>query len=184
MLILDCRYLQLKSCLYQVSGTRVSTRWRFEKEASLHKGSWIRQQVFLIGNRFHVTLRILTSPPLWRKASWIQILWSESMSGKRAKLHAVAASSNRDHPTRSISSSPLASTINCTSGSQAVSEVNHRGHSIGITLSLLVHATCARVLIFVHIPFVVHRALNTVPTEGLQQHPLLQRTAPIARSFC
>jgi len=58
-----------------------------------------------------------------------------------AKLRTVAASNNRDHPTRSLSSSPFASTINCSPGSQALLEVTHQDHSIGITLLLLVRAT-------------------------------------------
>jgi len=47
-----------------------------------------------------------------------------------AKLRTVAASNNRDHPTRSLSSSSLASTINCSPGSQASLEVTHQDHSI------------------------------------------------------
>ena len=65
----------------------------------------------------------------------------EIPSGKCAELHTMAASNNRDHPTRSFSSSPLASTINCSPGSQALLEVTHQDHSIGITLLLLVRAT-------------------------------------------
>jgi len=45
----------------------------------------------------------------------------------------VAASNNRDHPTRSLSSSRLASTINSLLASQALLEVTHQGHSIRIT---------------------------------------------------
>ena len=66
---------------------------------------------------------------------------SESPSGMCAKLRTVAASNNRVHPTRSLSSSPLASTINWSPASQALLEVTHQDHSIGITLLLLVHAT-------------------------------------------
>jgi len=69
------------------------------------------------------------------------VLRSEIPSGMCAKLRTMAASNNRDHPTRSLSSSPLASTINCSPGSQALSEVTHHDHSIGITLLLLVRAT-------------------------------------------
>jgi len=43
--------------------------------------------------------------------------------------------------TSSLFSSPLASTINCSLASQALSEVTHQDHSIGITLLLLVRAT-------------------------------------------
>ena len=42
---------------------------------------------------------------------------------------------------RSLMSSPLASTINCSPDSQAMLEVTHQNHSIGITLLLLVRAT-------------------------------------------
>jgi len=69
------------------------------------------------------------------------VLRSEIPSGMRAKLRTAAASNNRDHPMRSLSSSPLASTINCSPGSQALLEVTHQGHTIGITLLLLVRAT-------------------------------------------
>jgi len=69
------------------------------------------------------------------------LLWSEILSGMCAKLRTVAASNNRDHPTRSLLPSPLASTINCSPGSQALLEVTHQDHSIGITLLLLVRAT-------------------------------------------
>ena len=69
------------------------------------------------------------------------LLWSEIPSGMCAKLRTVAASNNRDHPTRSLSSSPLASTINCSPVSQELLEVTHQDHSIGITLLLLVRAT-------------------------------------------
>ena len=69
------------------------------------------------------------------------LLRSETPSGMCAKLHTVAASNNRDHPTRSLSSSPLASTINCSPGSQALLEDTHQDHSIGMTLLLLVRAT-------------------------------------------
>ena len=48
------------------------------------------------------------------------VLRSEIPSSMCAKLRTVAASNNRDHPTRSLSSSPLASTINCSPGSQAL----------------------------------------------------------------
>ena len=68
-------------------------------------------------------------------------LRSEIPSGMCAKLRTVAASNNRDHPTRSLSSSPFASTINCSPGSQALLEVTHQDHSIGISLLLLVRAT-------------------------------------------
>jgi len=70
----------------------------------------------------------------------MNVLRSEIPSGMCAKLRTVAASNNRVHPTRSLSSSPLASTINCSPGSQALLEVTYQDHSTGITLLLLVRA--------------------------------------------
>jgi len=87
-------------------------------------------------------------------------------------LRTAAASNNRVHPTRSILSSPLASTINCSLASQELLEVTHQDHSIGITLLLLVrttYCTIYMVLFFEHIPFVVNRVLRSTPTERLQQ---------------
>jgi len=78
----------------------------------------------------------------------------------------VAASNNRHHPTRSLSSSPLASTINCSQASQALLEVTHQDHSIGITLLLFVRATYILVLFFAHIPFVVNRTFNVSNANG------------------
>ena len=60
----------------------------------------------------------------------IILLRSETPSGMCAKLHIVAASNNRDHTPRSLSSSPLASTINCLLVSQALLEATHQDHSI------------------------------------------------------
>jgi len=76
-----------------------------------------------------------------KSLSIMLMLWSEIPSGMCAKLRTVAARNNRDQPTRSLSSSPLASTINCSPGSQALLEVTHQDHTIGITLLLLVRAT-------------------------------------------
>ena len=121
------------------------------------------------------------------------LLRSEIPSGMCAELRTMAASNNRDHP-RSLSSSLLASTINCSPGSQALLEVTHQDHSIGITLRVrycyvqsLVspeitrhdHSfiACSRhihiFLFFAHIPFVMNHAINATPPERLQQHPLL-----------
>jgi len=58
-----------------------------------------------------------------------------------AKVHTVAASNNRDSPTMSLSSSSLARVVNCSTGWQALLEVTHQDHSIGVTLLLLVRAT-------------------------------------------
>ena len=105
-------------------------------------------------------------------------LRSEIPSGMCAKLRTVAASNNRDYPTRSLSSSPFASTINCSPGSQALLEVTHQDHSIGITLLLLVRATYTMVLFFTHIPFVVNHTINATPPERLQQYqlPMINQT--------
>ena len=69
------------------------------------------------------------------------MLRSESPSGKCAKLRTVAASNSRVYLTRSLSSSPLTSIINCSPASQALLEATHQDHSIGITLLLLVRTT-------------------------------------------
>jgi len=87
-----------------------------------------------------------------------------------AKLRIVAASNTRAHPRRSLSWSLLASTINCSRASQALLEVTHQDHSIGITLLLLVRATyiCTVVFVFAHILFVVNWAFIHTPAERLQ----------------
>ena len=95
---------------------------------------------------------------------------SESLTGKCTKLHTLAASNNRDHVTGSLSLLPSGSTINCSPGSQALLEVTHQDHSIGIILLLLFRDTYIWVLFFAHIPFVVNHTFNTMPMERLQQH--------------
>ena len=116
---------------------------------------------------------------------YLMVLRSEIPSGMCAKLRTVAASNNRDHPTRSLSSSPLASTINCSPGSQALLEVIHQDHSIGISLLLLVRAT--------YIYFCSSRTSRSWwITQSTQHHrrgcnnipSFLQRTTPIARFLC
>jgi len=121
------------------------------------------------------------------------VLRSEIPSGMCAKLRTVAASNNRDLPTMSLSSSPFASTINCSPGSQALLEVTHQDHSIRITLRVrycyvqsftaLVspeitrhdHSiiACSRhvhiFLFFAHIPIVVNHTINATPPERPQQ---------------
>ena len=94
-------------------------------------------------------------------SSGVAIVWwcgnRKTPSGKCAKLHTVAASNNRVHPTRPLSSSPLARTIYCSPGSQAVLEgwSLHQDHSV---------IACSRhiyiVFFFAHIPFVVNRAFQ------------------------
>ena len=74
--------------------------------------------------------RILSSTLIQGGPERCILLRSESPSGKCAKLHTVAASNNRDHTTRSLSSSPFARTINCSPGSQRLLEVTHQDHSI------------------------------------------------------
>ena len=97
------------------------------------------------------------------------VLRSEIRSVMCAELRTVAASNNRDHPTRSLLWSPLASTINCSPGSPASLEVTHQDHSSGITLLLFLRATYIMVLFFTHIPFVVNHTINATPPERLQQ---------------
>jgi len=72
--------------------------------------------------------------------------------------------------TRSLLSSPLARSINCSLAPQALLEVTSLDHSIGITLLLLACATYIWVLFFMHIPFVVNRTMNATQTERLQHH--------------
>ena len=72
--------------------------------------------------------------------------------------------------TRSLLSSPLASTINCSLASQALLEVTRLDHSVGITLLLLVCATYTYVLFFMCILFVVNRTMTATLTERLQHH--------------
>jgi len=103
------------------------------------------------------------------------LLRSEIPSGMCAELRTMAASNNRDHPTRSLSSSLFANTINCSPGSQALLEVTHQDHSIGITLLLLVRATYIMLLFFTHIPFVVNHTINATPPERLQQYNTIFR---------
>jgi len=113
------------------------------------------------------------------------LLRSEIPSRMYAKLRTVAASNNRDHLTRSLLSSPLASTINCLPGSQALLEFTHQDHSFGITLLLLVRTT--------HIYFCsLHTSRSWWITQSMQHHrrdcnnipSFLQRTTPITRSLC
>ena len=107
-----------------------------------------------------------------------------------AKLHTVAASNNRDHPTRSLSSSPLASTINCSPGSQALLEVTHQNHSIGITLLFLVRATYIWVGVVLHAhsvrgePRIQRNATEVVATVpgNFAFVEILERTVVIATS--
>ena len=83
---------------------------------------------------------------------------------KCSKLHTVEASNSWDNRTRSLSPSPLASTIKCSLGSQALLDVTHRGHFI-----MLVHATHLCVFFFAHFPFVVNRAFNSTLTKNFQK---------------
>ena len=69
---------------------------------------------------------------------------------------------------RSLLLSPLVSTINCSLASQALLEVTQQDDSNRITLSLLVCATFVWALFFAHIPFVVNRTFNAMPTERLK----------------
>jgi len=102
------------------------------------------------------------------------VLRSEIPSGIFAKLRTEAASNNRDHPMRSLSSLALASTINCSPGSQALLEVTQQDHSNGITLACSRHTDIF--VFFAYISFVVNHTINATPPERLQQHPLLFTT--------
>jgi len=85
---------------------------------------------------YHLYFHIL-SLPLVRKDTLFSMKQNcgESESPiECAKLHNMAGSSNRDHSTRSLSSSPSGSTVNCSPGSHALLQVTHPCHSIGITL--------------------------------------------------
>ena len=102
--------------------------------------------------------------------SWTNVvLRSESLSGMCAKLRTVAASNNKVDPATSLSSLPLATTINCSPDSQTLfrgysPRSLHRDHSI---------IACSRhtfmVLCVAHIPLVVKRVFNATPAERLQQ---------------
>ena len=98
------------------------------------------------------------------------LLRSESLSGKCAELHTVAASNSRGHKTTLVVTISKYCTINCSLALQALLEITHHDHCIGITLLLLVHATYISVLFLPHIPFVVNRKFNATPTERLQHH--------------
>ena len=112
-----------------------------------------------------------------RPAHRLALLRSESPSGKCAKLHPVAPNSNKDHPTRSLSSSPRGSTVmselfTTTRSTSIVGSHSPRirDHSIAMTLLMLVHATYIWVLFFAYPPFVVNSTFNATPTERLQQY--------------
>ena len=128
-----------------------------------------------IDRTFCVKVSHSTTFTSWSQRHFVAIGKTEQQVGK-ASLHTVAAS-NRVHPTRSLSSLPSGSTVNCSPGSQALLEVTHQDHSIGITLLLLVPATYIWVLFFAHIPFAVNRTFNA--TERPWQHPLFFTT-----NFC
>ena len=104
----------------------------------------------------------------------IVLLRSEIPSGMCAKLRTTAASNNRDHPTRSLSSSPLASTINCLPGSQALLEVTHQDHSIGITLLFLVRTTHIYI-------FILHA--HPIRGESHNQHNATGKVATTSPPF-
>jgi len=53
---------------------------------------------------------------------------------------------------------------------QAIIDITCCDHSI---IACSYHLYIIWVLFFTHIPFVVNRTFSAMPTEGLQQHPLL-----------
>jgi len=86
---------------------------------------------------------------------------------------------------QSLSLSPLARTINCSPGSQALLEVTHQDHSIGITLLLLVCTTCICVLFFAfHLWWIVHSVQRQQKGCNNISSFLQRQTAPIACSLC
>jgi len=64
-------------------------------------------------------------PLTYSRVILLELLRSESPSGKGAKLHTVAASNNRDHMPWSLSSLPSGSRISCSPRSQALLQVTH-----------------------------------------------------------
>jgi len=124
----------------------------FDSEACLHSENV--KAVCVLPNEANVLLLLLRL---------------QNPNRKCAKLHTVAANNNRVHPTRSLSSLPSGRKISCWPGAQALLEVTHQDHSIGITLLVLLRATYIWVLLFAHIPFVANRAFNATPTKRLQQ---------------
>jgi len=78
------------------------------------------------------------------------LLRSESLSGKCAELHTVAASNSRGHKTTLVVTISKYCTINCSLALQALLEITHHDHCIGITLLLLVHATYIGVILAAH----------------------------------
>jgi len=101
----------------------------------------------------------------------VPLLQSESLSGKCAKLHTVAACKNGDHEfTLVITISKyyqlFTSFISIIRGHSPRSL--HRDHSI---IACLCHIYMARwMLFFAHIPFVVNRTFSATPTGMLQHH--------------
>ena len=99
-----------------------------------------------------------------------------------AELRTVAASNNRDHPTRSLSSSPLASTINCSPGSQVLMRSLTKITPAG---SLFYCLFAPHTYIFVLPAHPVRgESHNQRNANGeLQQHPLLFTTNHTDRTF-
>jgi len=132
----------LKSFVYWMLATALNTVKRFSKRQgtlvevcelkACLRWAWFKQNHLSPKNNWQLKTA---------SRSCLVLLRSEISSSMCAKLCTMAASNNRDHPTRSLLSSPLASTINCSPGSQASLEVTHQDHSIGITLLFLVRTT-------------------------------------------
>jgi len=101
----------------------------------------------------------------------VPLLQSESLSGKCAKLHTVAASNNGDHEftlflTISKYYQLFTSFTSIVRGHSPRSL--HWDHSI---IACSCHIYMARwVLFFAHIPIVVNRTFNAMPTDMLQHH--------------
>ena len=121
----------------------------------------LRNAIILISSFLTSKIFCLVIGTVHRKKEGMLLL-SEIPSGMCAKLHTMAASNNRDHPSRSLSLSLLASTINCSPDSQALLEVTHQDHSV-IACSCHIHVF----LLFAHIPFMVNHTINATPPERL-----------------
>ena len=102
------------------------------------------------------------------------VLQSEIPSGICAKLRTVATSNNRDHPIRSLWSSPFKHNQLFTRFTSIVKGHSprslHRDHSI-IACSRHIHIF----LFFAHIRFVVNHTINATPAERLQQYLRVDR---------
>jgi len=176
----------LKSFVYWMLATALNTVKRFSKRQgtlvevcelkACLRWAWFKQNHLSPKNNWQLKTA---------SRSCLVLLRSEISSSMCAKLCTMAASNNRDHPTRSLLSSPLASTINCSPGSQASLEVTHQDHSIGITLLFLVRTTYIIFVLQAHaVRGESHNQRNTTGEVATTSPPFSQWTTLIARSLC